>query len=89
MGVKGKEEPESSASQPNCPPLQVRTLFDWQVERPAPLKEAVKRFDDEAVVAKRLVGVAFFVLWFGLTRNPYATLLRTIFCPAPPKDQAS
>ena len=48
----------SSTSQPNVPPDQVRTLFDWQVARPAPLKRAVKRLEEEAVVLKREVVVA-------------------------------
>ena len=33
-------------------------MLETQVARPAPLKEAVKRLDDEAVVEKRLVVVA-------------------------------
>ena len=48
----------SSTSQPKVPPAQVRTLFDWQVARPAPLKRAVKRLVLEAVVEKKLVEVA-------------------------------
>jgi hypothetical protein len=32
--------PESSASQPNCPSDQVRTLFDSQLVSPAPEREA-------------------------------------------------
>ncbi len=59
VGVQAKAPPElSSASQPKSPPDQVRTLFEVQVERAAPLKEAVKRLDDEAVVEKREVVVA-------------------------------
>ena len=48
----------SSASQPKSPPDQVRTLLDWQVASPAPLNEAVKRLEEEAVVEKKLVVVA-------------------------------
>ncbi len=59
VGVKANDAPElSSASQPNVPPDHVRTLFEVQVVRPAPLKSAVKRFDDEAVVEKKFVEVA-------------------------------
>ena len=50
--------PVSSVSQPNVPPAQVKTLLDWQVARPAPLNKAVKRFEEEAVVEKKLVVVA-------------------------------
>ena len=56
--VLPKVAPVSSTSQPNVPPAQVKTLFDWQVERPAPLKRAVKRLVEEAVVLKKLVEVA-------------------------------
>ena len=52
------EEPESSTSQPKVPAAQVRTLLVWQVARPAPLKRAVKRLEEEAVVLKKLVVVA-------------------------------
>ena len=55
-------EPVSSASQPNVPPDQVKTLLDWQVVRPAPLKRAVKRLVDEAVVLNELVEVAAVVV---------------------------
>ena len=51
-------EPASSASQPKTPPLQVKTLFDWQVVSPAPLKSEVKRLVELAVVEKRFVVVA-------------------------------
>ena len=60
--VLPKEEFVSSTSQPNVPPAQVRTLFDWQVASPAPLKRAVKRLEEEAVVLKRLVEVALVVV---------------------------
>ena len=56
--VLPKEAPESSASQPKVPPAQVKTLSVWQVESPAPLKEAVNKLEEEAVVEKKLVGVA-------------------------------
>ena len=56
VGVQAKVP--SSVSQPNSPPLQVRTLFEVQVARPAPLKLAVKRLEEEATVAKKLVEVA-------------------------------
>ena len=39
--VLPKLVPVSSVSQPNVPPDQVKTLFDWQVASPAPLNEAV------------------------------------------------
>ena len=52
-----KEAP-SSASQPKSPPDQVRTLFEVQEARPAPLKVAVKSLEEEAVVEKKLVEVA-------------------------------
>ena len=54
----GTEPVLSSASQPKVPPLQVKTLLVWQVERPAPLNKAVKRLEDEAVVLKIEVEVA-------------------------------
>jgi len=53
-----KAAPVSSVSQPNSPPDQVKTLFDWQVTRPAPLKSAVKRLEEEATVLKEFVVVA-------------------------------
>ena len=56
VGVQAKVP--SSVSQPNSPPLQVRTLFEVQVVRPAPLKLAVKRLEEEATVEKKLVVVA-------------------------------
>ena len=56
------EEPESSTSQPKVPAAQVRTLLVWQVARPAPLKRAVKRLEEEAVVLKKLVVVAEVVV---------------------------
>ena len=54
----------SSVSQPKRPADQVKTLFDWQVVRPAPLKRAVKRLVDEAVVLKELVVVALVPVAF-------------------------
>ena len=56
--VLPKEAPESSVSQPKVPPAQVKTLSVWQVARPAPLKEAVNKLEEEAVVEKKLVEVA-------------------------------
>ena len=56
--MKEKVPELSSVSQPKVPPVQVRTLLLVQAVRPAPLKDAVKRLDDEAVVEKRLVVVA-------------------------------
>ena len=44
--VKGKAP--SSDSQPNSPLLQVSTLLEVQEVRPAPLKLAVKRLEEEA-----------------------------------------
>jgi len=58
-----KEAP-SSASQPKSPPDQVRTLFEVQEARPAPLKVAVKSLEEEAVVEKKLVVVALVVVEF-------------------------
>jgi len=54
--------PVSSTSQPKVPPDQVSTLLDWQVANPAPLKRAVKRLEELAVVLKRLVVVAEVVV---------------------------
>lgn len=49
----------SSASQPKVPPVQVRTLFEAQVEvSPPPKKLVEKRLVDEAFVAKKFVVVA-------------------------------
>lgn len=62
--VLPKPAPVSSVSQPKSPPDQVRTLFVWQVVNPAPLREAVKRLVDEAVVAKKLVEVALVEVEF-------------------------
>jgi len=57
--VLPKEAPVlSSVSQPKVPPAQVKTLLVWQVESPAPLKEAVNKFVELAVVLKKLVEVA-------------------------------
>ena len=56
VGVQAKVP--SSTSQPNSPPDQVSTLFAVQVESPAPLKRALKRLVEEAVVEKREVVVA-------------------------------
>ena len=64
----------SSASQPKSPPVQVKTLLETQVERPAPLKEAVKRLDDEAVVEKRLVVVAEVVVELPVIRKLPSTV---------------
>ena len=58
--VQGQAPPVlSSVSQPKVPPDQVRTLLVWQVVSPAPLKRAVKRFVELAVVEKKLVEVPF------------------------------
>ena len=53
------EEAVLSAEQPKSPPVQVRKLPVVQVVRFAPLKLAVKSLEELAVVAKKLVEVAF------------------------------
>ena len=62
-------EPLSSASQPKSPPDQVRTLFEVQEDNPAPLKLAVKRLEEEAVVEKREVVVAEVVVLFPVIKR--------------------
>lgn len=59
MGVYGKVEPPLMVLQPKAPPVQVRALEPLAQEtKPAPLREAVKRLVEDAVVAKELVVVA-------------------------------
>ena len=70
--VLPKEEPVSSVSQPKRPPAQVKTLLDWQVVNPAPLKEAVNKLEEEAVVEKKLVVVALVVVELPLAmKSPF------------------
>ena len=76
-----KVEPVSSVSQPKVPPAQVRTLFDWQVARPAPLKRAVKRLVLEAVVEKKLVEVAEVEV--ELMAVKFCKVVEAVVCRAP------
>ena len=78
-GVKGKVP--SSVSQPNSPELQVKTLFEVQVLKPAPLKLAVKRLDDEAVVEKKLVVVPFTPLKFCRVLEAFTKRLPVVVRP--------
>lgn len=48
----------SSDSQPKLPAVQVKTLLDWQVCKPAPKKVVVVALVVEALTAEKLVVVA-------------------------------
>lgn len=50
-----KEKELSSASQPNDPEVQVRTLFEVHEERPAPKNEEVVATEEDEVMAFRVV----------------------------------
>ena len=77
--VKGKAP--SSDSQPNSPLLQVSTLLEVQEVRPAPLKLAVKRLDEEATVEKKLVVVPFTPLKFCRVLEAFTKRLPVVVRP--------
>ena len=62
VGVQanGSPAPPEIVLQPKIPPVQIRALSALlqAVAKPAPVKEAVNKLDDEAVVEKKFVVVA-------------------------------
>ena len=71
----------SSDSQPKVPLAQVKTLLVWQVVKPAPLKEAVKRLEEEAVVLKKFEVVAFTPLKFCRVEEAFTKRLPRVARP--------